>query len=398
MKIKIFIFVLYFFLLFHSYESARFIFEKEWIIEGEAGMEYFFNSSFIYNGTGQNVLSMGSENGYFENSGDNIYLISNGSMNGSLQTISAYAIIEVNHSPFLTKDEPLVWFKEPENDLEKTARNLSLPSSKAKTLIKLVGWFNSELEYNLKDSGNTDPAIVYEKKSAVCNGYSNLLLYYLGYLKIENRKIYGYTFSEDWQEHVWAEAKISEEWIGIDPTFGQIGLLSSNHIKTFVSDNKNEPESKLYFTGKSTNFYSKTKIEKFSSSQLQGGIIHIATAHKRRVDVFISNPTQKYIFVSYQFHFPEGWGENNDEIIFIGPKETIIQTQKLSFDPWEAKSNTEYLVPYIISIMGEKTQRTIDYNPQNQFLSQNDDFFCLSAYLLVVPLFLISFFKPAFWY
>ncbi|MFA5349632.1 MAG: hypothetical protein WC309_04715, partial [Candidatus Paceibacterota bacterium] len=124
MKIKIFIFVLYFFLLFHSYESARFIFEKEWIIEGEAGMEYFFNSSFIYNGTGQNVLSMGSENGYFENSGDNIYLISNGSMNGSLQTISAYAIIEVNHSPFLTKDEPLVWFKEPENDLEKTARNL----------------------------------------------------------------------------------------------------------------------------------------------------------------------------------------------------------------------------------------------------------------------------------
>ncbi len=392
MKIK-FLFLLFIFVLSsYSYESSRFIFEKEWIIEGEAGSKYIVNSSFIYNGSTQKILSLESSEGYFINSEDNIFFISQGEMESTTKKINAYAIVEVKFSPFLKNDEPLDLINEPENEIQQTAKNLSAKDSKAKTLISLVGWMEKELDYSLNGIENKDPLIVFEKRKAVCEGYSNLLSYFLSYLKIENKKIYGYVYSGKWEEHAWIEAKISEEWISADPTFNEIGLLSPNHIKTFVSDCK-EPESTLYFNGKNSEFYSKTKVEQISSTLIENNISHIATSYKRRVDVFISNPTENYVFLSYKFEFPDLWGENSNEIILLSPNETIIKSHRLSVQPWLIKSNAQYYIPYIVSIFGEETTRTTIYDPQNQNLSKNDDFFCLSTYFFSIPIVFFIFYK-----
>jgi hypothetical protein len=110
-----------------------------------------------------------------------------------------------------------------ENDLEKVA------------LVAI--WVNENMEYDIKEVGvNSNSIIVYEKRKGVCVEYTNLFLAMIRSLGIPGRAVTGYVYSPEygWQLHSWGEVYL-DKWVGVDPTWLEVGSIDATHIPLFFN-------------------------------------------------------------------------------------------------------------------------------------------------------------------
>lgn len=106
-------------------------------------------------------------------------------------------------------------------------------------------WISDNIEYDFEvkdrlkagtnteedDNNNLDPLIVFERKKAICEGYSQLFKWFMQELDIETIVIGGYirNFTNPIVEpdldknfkHTWNACKINDEWLIVDTTWAQ---------------------------------------------------------------------------------------------------------------------------------------------------------------------------------
>lgn len=112
-----------------------------------------------------------------------------------------------------------------ENDLERIAL--------------LAIWVNENMEYDINQVGvNSDSIKVYNNRRGVCVEYTNLFLAMVRSLELPGRTVTGYVYSPEygWQLHSWGEVYL-DKWIGVDPTWLEVGTIDATHIPLFFNHN-----------------------------------------------------------------------------------------------------------------------------------------------------------------
>ncbi len=101
----------------------------------------------------------------------------------------------------------------------------------------LALWVNSYIEYNTSYWDKIEPAsAVLKSRQGVCDEFTNVYIALARSLNIPTRLATGLVYTgTQWQRHAWAESLIGGEWIPVDPTFSEIGLVNAMHIKLYAA-------------------------------------------------------------------------------------------------------------------------------------------------------------------
>ncbi|MCX8206039.1 MAG: transglutaminase-like domain-containing protein, partial [Candidatus Micrarchaeota archaeon] len=102
----------------------------------------------------------------------------------------------------------------------------------------LAIWVNRNMRYDLSLVGGNRTSIdSYVRREGVCVDYTNLFLAMSRSLGYPSRSVLGYVYSPEygWQLHSWAEVYIGE-WVGVDPTWLEVGYIDATHIPMYFGN------------------------------------------------------------------------------------------------------------------------------------------------------------------
>ncbi len=101
----------------------------------------------------------------------------------------------------------------------------------------LAMWVNTYIEYNTTYWGPINPStVVLEERKGVCDEYANLYSALARSLGIPTRIATGVVKTgSTWQRHAWAESRVKNVWVPVDPTYGEVGLMNAFHVKLYAA-------------------------------------------------------------------------------------------------------------------------------------------------------------------
>jgi len=196
----------------------------------------------------QKVLTSGIENGKIEKSGESTLLYFRRSDTIGSFTYNYISSITTNRR---TINFPLSYSDGLEKDLITESQHVLINEDIRNKAVEITQntnedlekvallaiWVNENMEYDIKEVGkNSDSIKVYQNMRGVCVEYTNLFLAMVRSLGIPARAVTGYVYSPDygWQLHSWAEVYL-DEWVGVDPTWLEVGSIDATHIPLYFN-------------------------------------------------------------------------------------------------------------------------------------------------------------------
>jgi hypothetical protein len=105
-------------------------------------------------------------------------------------------------------------------------------------IAALANWVHDNVEYtytptyvdSIKSSTET-----LQNKKGVCDEFTNVYTALARAVGIPTRVASGFAYTgSEWQPHAWAESYVpGEDWVPIDATFGEAGLMDALHVKLY---------------------------------------------------------------------------------------------------------------------------------------------------------------------
>jgi transglutaminase-like putative cysteine protease len=126
--------------------------------------------------------------------------------------------------------------------------------------FNVANWVSQNIEYDLNTltaDASQKASWVFETRSGVCDELSTLYIAMMRSLGIPTRFVSGiaYTnselFDQPWNPHAWTEVYMGEfGWVPVDLTYGQFGYLDASHIKSKVSVDADESQTKYSWSSR----------------------------------------------------------------------------------------------------------------------------------------------------
>jgi len=209
-------------------------------------------------------------------------------------------------------------------------------------IIEITNWVHQNITYDLAYADLiVDSVNVQEQRAGVCDEYANLTAALLRARGIPTRYVSGYANSTlSWEAHAWLEAYVpGYDWIPIDPTYGEIGMVDSSHI--IVSKAKDPDDIKDRITTMSTvnlEFLEKEKLFDIISqkSYIDYGYsnvlninlnspgkmrINSAFTIKAEITNTTANPISTLLILRTNDSFTQIYPKFSEEIIYLDPFE-----------------------------------------------------------------------------
>ena len=163
------------------------------------------------------------------------------------------------------------------------AENITIGKKGFEKIGELGKWVNTNIEYDLKYKDvNLSGTEVLETRSGVCSEYSTLFESFARSIGFETRSVLGYVISQyqepyDFEAHSWSEVKMDDNYIPVDSTWAEGGVVDATHIKfaTFPDAIFNQATAKATSTRSNTggikiNIDTEISILNFSSDPIVG--------------------------------------------------------------------------------------------------------------------------------
>ncbi|MFA5412122.1 MAG: transglutaminase-like domain-containing protein [Candidatus Micrarchaeia archaeon] len=378
--------------------------EKEWLIESNGTLRnVLLNSSFLSESPHQRITSMNTSDGELVRYGDEVRLIYRADSTNPPKRITATATIEVSYMPALSSNPPLTNLSYQSTEFTNytgemaqfSGAQTSSSSGQLHAAAILTDWVSKNVRYDMAFWGRDAPAQdVWSGRGAVCVGYTHLLLALARSIGLEARYVSGYVFSDDWQEHAWAEFNIGGQWVAADPTFREFAFLDARHIASRYSDDQSGAVDRMSARGGDFSFNSITHVRITESAPFPEQATAYAAFDGTEFTVAISNTRGTYFTPTLTATFPPYIHREERGILFLAPMER--KTLSYSLDTSSLGGGGYYSVPYIISIQGTEISDTIQLSRSGeQPSSQPQSAACPVTLALVLSLFLtIARYKP----
>ncbi|MEM4272120.1 MAG: transglutaminase domain-containing protein, partial [Candidatus Bilamarchaeaceae archaeon] len=330
------LFLAFFSLSFSAYVGEAVLqIEKTWRISSNGTItDVWLNGTFLAVNDFQEIRQMSVREGArFEQAGNEIYVIFEAPELSGERNITAVAVVHTAYPLRITSNPPfqgippqlaggLISYDE---GIAASARQISLgKGEQLEVVAALSNWVNRYVSYDLSKWGDPAPATkVFSSPAAVCVGYSHLFISMARSLGFETRFVSGYAFAGDWQPHAWAEVKIGEEWVPVDPTFNEMGILDARHIAAAYSNDQGEVYDTM--TAKGADFAFSTSISFGTSEQraFQNFLSPHTVLFGDGLEVIIFNPTDFYATPTYSLDMPDYILPDDSRIIVIPPHSSI---------------------------------------------------------------------------
>jgi len=317
---------------------------REWHISGipADNPEIDFTGMLVANTSNQKVLRIYAEPPLtIHSEGDEVFVSYTGPADDGI-TFNARAVVLVDYDTDIENDEPLS--KEPINgsylvmwneDITELSDTLAFPGSTLKTMESVLAWLNDNLEYDLAYYGLSKSAqdVIIEKRG-VCVEYTHLFVSMMNSLGVETRYAGGYVMADEWQPHSWAEVYVDGQWIAVDPTFNEAGILDTSHVVLSYGNDSSDLYDKVITYGDSF-LASSTEIDVINEHEDSKGI-NVELFFNNETDtliVEIENTRDEYFFGTYERAVPEGYGGQERKVVLLEPgenyRESVVFPQDL---------------------------------------------------------------------
>jgi len=366
---------------------------REWVISDLSGAEseMDFTGMLVVNNSNQRVLEVYAEPPLtVRYEGEEIFVEYSGPAEDEM-TFNAHALVLVNYNTYLKNDEPVpeeringssrvMWNK----DITELSDVLAVPGSTLGTIESVLAWMNSNIVYDLRYYGLSKSAqVVVKEKRGVCVEFTHLFISLMNSLGLETRYVGGYVMADEWQPHSWAEVYVDGQWIAVDPTFNEAGILDTSHVALSYGNDSSDLYDKVLTYGDSL-LSSSTKLNVVDENEDSKGVT---------VDLFFNNQTDtlvvevknerdEYVFGSYNRAVPEEYGGEKDTVLLLEPgeryREYIVFPQELM------REGYSYTIPSRTSFNDASDMENIYIVKEK---TQQDEGACpLSSIVLLIPI------------
>ena len=372
--------------------------EKEWLIESNGTLRnVLLNSSFLAESPYQRITSMNASDGELLRYGDEVRLVYRADSLNPPKRITATATVDISYLPALSSNPPPTILSYPSTEFTNYTSGMaqfassqtSSSSGQLQAAAILTDWVSKNVQYSMAFWGRDAPAQdVYSGREAVCVGYTHLLLALARSIGLESRYVSGYVFSDDWQEHAWAEFNIGGQWVSADPTFREFAFLDARHIAARYSEDQSGAVDRLSARGGEFSFSSLTHIRITESAPFPEQASAYAAFDGTEFTVVVANTKGTYFTPTLSVTFPPYIHREERGILFLAPMER--KTLSYALDTSSLAGGGYYSVPYIISMQGTEISDSIELSrngaqpPQPQQQSAG----CPVALALISALFL----------
>jgi len=117
-----------------------------------------------------------------------------------------------------------------------------------KEITNIIDWTYKYIEYDSSYSEKVVEAVnVLSERKGVCSEFAILAASILRERGIPTRYVTGYANSTiEWQAHAWLEVYVPGlDWIQVDPTFGEVGLVDASHLLVSRSFDPSEIKDRI---------------------------------------------------------------------------------------------------------------------------------------------------------
>jgi transglutaminase-like putative cysteine protease len=229
--------------------------------------------------------------------------------------------------------------------------------SQLEAVRDLALWVNAYVEYNSSYWWQIYPSTtVLEERKGVCDEYANLYAAMARSLGIPTRIATGIVKTgSQWQRHAWAESRVKCVWVPVDPTYGEIGMISAFHVRLYSA-----PSYLFYQFPQSLE---DVTVEEKSSEQfstplaVEGGLskTEVAPRDKFSLDVTVRNNGQSILMPNYFVQKTVGI-----EMIDSSRKTLILQPGDTEQARWTFVAPFGERDSYFIILNGPGLERTFD--------------------------------------
>lgn len=398
----IFIFLLFLFPAFSFPAGEALVYvQKNWTITSEGpASDLSLNGSFLLENPYQKILWMEATDGAeLVGSNGSVRLFYSAEQFSGEKMISATALVKSIY-PITTPSSPpfnpspapasgLIAYDSPMSDFaysftEGMETELEVASA-------LADWTYKYVNYNDSHWGSPSPAKeVFHNPEAMCVGYTHLYISLLRSLGFETRFVSGYAYSEKWQPHTWAEAKMGNRWVPFDPTFQESLSLDARHIAIRYTEDQEGTRETLTARGAKINFSSSTRLTTSEKLAFPETLFVHSMFSNDSLRITVYNPTEEYATPTYHFTMPGEFIQQDTRILFIPPRSSV--NLRYNLDTSSLQPGYAHSLPYEVKVQGTSLseQRSIVVQDEEGFAKAPDPLSldqgsCFIAFALLIP-------------
>jgi transglutaminase-like putative cysteine protease len=352
-----------------SFGYSRITIERTWTIKGAQGEFVDFTGALALNDSNQRVVAVITDPGVTQEvRNDSVIILRfSGTPNSSVFTVKGTAVVDIDYNTSIRSD-----YKVPGTPLQSTdltaaddaissqAGELEQANSSLETIRELVNWVHGNVKYDITYWGLSKSArTVFQERHGVCVEYTHLLIAMARSLGFETRYASGYVYEAGWQPHAWAEINVpGYGWLPADATFGQAGIFDNTHLAVNFGQDQNSTYDLLLTRGSNVTLESSDRLDVNLSSEDPKGVSLSMGIDKTNYTIYvgINNTRDDYVFGSYEFMAPQGFGGEYSEVMLLHPGEVVNRSQQInrSF----LQSGYTYTVPLAASFNDAKVNET----------------------------------------
>lgn len=365
---------------------------REWEITGiPEDSEINFTGMLVVNNSNQKVLEVYAGPPLsIHSEGEKIFVVYNGIADSDL-SFNARAVVLVDYDTDLKKDEPLpgekisgseltMW----DDEIEKISDEVSTSSSALKTIRDVANWVHENMVYDLGYFGLSESAqSVIKIRRGVCVEYTHLTISMLNALGLKTRYVGGYVMTDYWQPHSWAEVYVDGQWIALDSTFNEAGILDNSHVALSYGNDSADVYDKIISFG-GPMLTSSTELRVLEQNEdPKGALVRLLFNNQTyTLIVEVENTRDDYLFGTYNRAVPEEYGGQKEEIVLLEPGETY--REYVVFPQEQLTEGYSYTIPSRASFNDASDMENISIVRE---ITSEEDEICSSFFiLLIIPI------------
>ncbi|MFN7991756.1 MAG: transglutaminase-like domain-containing protein [Candidatus Micrarchaeia archaeon] len=327
--------------LANSFGYSRLSIERTWTIQSD-GSDYDLTASIGINNSNQRIVSVITDpQAEVTTDPDGVVWVHFQGSGENRTVLRADSVVDIDYDTNITADHPVPGGRlessnltEPDQAIRAQAGMLGREDSSLASIANLVNWVHSNVTYDISYWGRVRAARdVITERRGVCVEYTHLLISMARSLGFDTRYVSGYVFANAWQAHAWAEIYIpGYGWLPADPTFGQVGILDDTHFGMHYGPDQSGTYDILLSKDKDAQISVDDRLAlRFATPDSKGVNVTVSVDRDSHVaDVAIRNDRPEYVFGSYSFQVPDGYGGEQSSILLLRPSSVVHKYQGIN--------------------------------------------------------------------